>query len=70
MGEYIELELPELLDMLVKHTTDYTKLRSEGSSNEEEFARCMRKISLIHAAIKIRMDLNRQKTIPVISLSV
>jgi hypothetical protein len=67
MGEYIELELSDLLDMLVKHTTDYTTLRSEGTTNEEEFARCLRKISLIQTAIntKINLDTHKMITIPV-----
>lgn len=53
MQELIALETSILVDLLAQQTSQYTKMLSEGSS-EEEFARCNLTIRAIQSEIESR----------------
>ena len=55
MKELRSLETPALVDLLVTQTTNYSRMLSEGTS-QEEFARC----SLTIKAIQSELDLRRR----------
>ena len=70
MQELRSLETSQLMDLLAKHTADYTKIFSEGST-EEQYARLNLTIKAIQAEIEKRKKLETinptsttDKTIP------
>ena len=58
MQELRSLETSILVDLLVTQTTNYSRMLSEGTS-QEEFARC----SLTIKAIQAELDLRRRTTV-------
>ena len=53
MPNYTDLDLQSLIDLLVKHTGDYTKMLTYGTYPVEEFAQCKQALAEIHAAIEL-----------------
>lgn len=51
MQELQKLDNSQLMDLLAKHTSDYTQKMSEGTT-EEEYLKC----SLIIKAIQVEID--------------
>lgn len=56
MLQYIDLDLPVLMDLLVKHTNEYTNMLTFSSYTVEEFAQCKRTLAEIQQAIKIKIE--------------
>ena len=56
MQELRSLETSQLIDLLAKYTADYTKMFSEGST-EEEYARLNLTIKALQAEIEKRKKL-------------
>ena len=54
MSKYNDLELPALMDLLVKHTEEYTKMVTYKVFSVEEFTQCKQRLKEIHDAIKLR----------------
>jgi hypothetical protein len=54
MHNYRELELQTLIDLLVKHTAEYTRLLSYGVFSGEEFTQCKQALAEIHRVIADR----------------
>ena len=53
MDELRTLETSQLIDMLAKHTAEYTKILSEGTT-EEDYARRNLTIKALQAEIELR----------------
>ena len=53
MEELRILETGQLLDLLVKYTTDYTRMMSDGTT-EEEYAKCNLTIKALQTEIEVR----------------
>ena len=53
MDELRNLETGQLLDLLVKYTTDYTRMMSDGPT-EEEYAQCNLTIKALQTEIEVR----------------
>ena len=53
MQELQNLETSQLIDLLAQHTADYTKLMSEGTT-EEEFAKSRLIITALQSEIETR----------------
>lgn len=53
MLDFKTLDTPALLEMLVTHTTNYTRMMSEGAMGEE-FDSCKKTINLLQGEIKSR----------------
>ena len=53
MEELHALQVSELMDLLAKHTSDYTRMMSEGTSHEE-YEKCNITIKALHAEIESR----------------
>ncbi|TMI89428.1 MAG: hypothetical protein E6H08_16540 [Bacteroidetes bacterium] len=53
MQELGNLETSRLVDLLAQHTADYTKMMSEGTT-EEEYAKCKLIIKALQAEIESR----------------
>ena len=47
------LETGQLMDLLVKYTTDYTRMMSDGTT-EDEYAKCNLTIKALQAEIEAR----------------
>jgi len=61
IGELQNLDLPTLIDMLVKQTAFYTSLvKDEGFSGQSDA--CRQTINNIQAAIEFRQNLEKQTT--------
>jgi hypothetical protein len=56
MLQYIDLDLHALMDLLVKHTHEYTHMLTLSSYTVEEFAQCKRTLSEIQQAIKLKIE--------------
>ena len=54
MPNFTDLELPILLDLLVKHTSKYTKMLSSHTSTVDEISDCKEILKEIHAAIEVK----------------
>ena len=54
MSKYNDLELPALMDMLIKYTEDYTRMVTYRVFSVEEFSQCKQTLSEIHKAIKAK----------------
>ena len=64
MANYSDLDLPDLLDLLVKHTSEYTKMRSQGILPVEEFAQCKQVLAELQDAIEAKHDLGMKMILP------
>ena len=53
MQELRNLETSQLIDLLAQHTADYTKMMSEGTT-EEEYAKCNLTIKALQTEIEKR----------------
>lgn len=53
MQELRNLETSQLIDLLAQHTVDYTKMMSEGTT-EEEYAKCNLIIKALQTEIEVR----------------
>lgn len=58
MTKYSELELPALIDQLIRHTEEYTRMVSYKVFSVEEFSRCKQALAEIHTAIKEKSEQN------------
>jgi len=67
MANYLELEMQALLDLVVKHTSEYTKMWSSRSSTVEEITRCKENLKSIHSAIELKHDEEMGKMITILS---
>ena len=56
MLQYIDLDLHVLMDLLVKHTNEYTHMLTYSSYSVEEFAQCKRTLAEIQQAIKLKIE--------------
>ena len=56
MLQYIDLDLHVLMDLLVKHTNEYTHMLNYSSYSVEEFAQCKRTLAEIQQAIKLKIE--------------
>lgn len=56
MQELHALDNSQLVDMLAKYTSDYTKMLADGSFNEE-YEKCKLTIKAIHAEIDSRKNI-------------
>ena len=56
MSNYADFDLPYLLDLLVKHTKEYTKMLSYSNYTVEEFSQCKQTLAEIQAAIHLKRD--------------
>ena len=53
MQEFLNLDNSQLIDLLAKHTSDYTQMMSEGTT-EEEYLKCSLIIKAIQSEIESR----------------
>jgi hypothetical protein len=53
MEDYKNLQTDLLIDMLVKHTENYTRMFTEGAT-DQEFTECQRVITLLQTEIQFR----------------
>jgi len=56
MIKYIDLDLQVLMDLLVRHTNEYTTMLADKIVNGEEFAQCKRTLSEIQQAAKLKIE--------------
>lgn len=56
MLQYTDLDLHVLMDLLVKHTNEYTHMLTFSSYTVEEFAQCKRTLAEIQQAIKLKIE--------------
>ena len=56
MIKYIDFDLQVLLDLLVKHTNEYTKMLFTGCRSGEKFAECKRTLTEIQQAAKLKIE--------------
>ena len=56
MFQYIDLDLHMLLDLLVKHSKEYTKTLHYNRRSGEEFAQCKRTLTELQQAIKLKIE--------------
>jgi hypothetical protein len=63
MQELQTLELPILVEMLAKHTSDYIKMMGEARGSQEEFDSCKQTIILLQAEIECRKQTPANTTI-------
>jgi len=54
--KYIDLDLPVLMDLLVKHTNEYTRMLSHNIYSWEEFAQCKKTLREIQQAAKLKIE--------------
>ena len=54
MPNYADLDLQTLIDLLVKHTNEHTKLFPFSSYRVEEFTQCKQVLEKIQDAIKLK----------------
>lgn len=54
MANYADLDLQTLIDLLVKHTDEYTTMLPFISFNVEEFTQCKQTLAEIQDAIKLK----------------
>lgn len=66
MVNYTDLDMQSLLDLLVKHTSEYTKMLSSRISTVEEITRCKENLKNIHAAIELKHDEETCKLITIL----
>ena len=67
MSKYIDLEMPALMDLLVRYTEEYTKMTSYQAFSVEEFTHCKQQLAEIQAAIREKKAMNKEgvyKNIP------
>jgi len=57
MNSYSVLGLHDLLDLLVKHTSEYTKMLSHAILPVEEFAQCKQTLAELQDAIEAKHGL-------------
>jgi len=63
MQELRNLETSQLVDLLAQHTADYTKMMSEGTT-EEEYSKCNLIIKALQTEIEERKKLGGVTTNP------
>lgn len=56
MSTYRDLELVTLMDLLIRHTVEYTKMVSYKVFSVEEFSHCKQNLAEIHSAIKEKIS--------------
>jgi len=56
MLQYIDLGLPSLMDLLVKHTAEYTRMLTYGSHSVEEFSQCKQTLAELQQTIKQKLE--------------
>lgn len=54
MEDLDKVEMTVLVDMLARHTAEYTKMLSDGISTQEEFKACKKTITLLQKEIESR----------------
>jgi hypothetical protein len=64
MTDYSDLELHNLLDLLVRHTSDYTKMLSQEILPVEEFAQCRQTLAELQNAIEAKHRLGMKIILP------
>jgi hypothetical protein len=50
MPDYNDLDMKSLMDLLVKHTDEYTKMLTNVSYTVEEFAQCKQSLAELQQA--------------------
>lgn len=58
MANYNNLEIPALMELLIKHTREYTRMISNRVFSVEEFSQCKQTLAEIHTAIKEKSERN------------
>ena len=56
MSKYTGLDMQSLIDLLIKHTADYTKMLTYRTYTVEEFTQCKQALAEIHAAIELKYN--------------
>ena len=56
MLQYTDLDLPSLMDLLVKHTSEYTRMLTYSSHTVEEFAQCKQTLAELQQSIKQKLE--------------
>ena len=64
MPDYADLDMQTLLDLLIKHTTEYTKMLTSRTSAVEEIARCKKNLKIIHLAIELKHNEGKITILP------
>ena len=64
MNSYSDLELHHLLDLLVKHTSEYTEMLSQGILPVEKFAQCKQTLAELQNAIEAKHGLGTKIILP------
>lgn len=54
MPNFADLDLQTLMDLLVKYTTDYTRMLCSGEFTEEEFSQCKQTLADLQKSIKLK----------------
>ena len=67
MSKYSDLELPALMDLLIKYTEEYTRMVSYRVFSVEEFSQCKQALLDIHAAIKEKTSKNGKQNLNILS---
>jgi len=56
MPNYTDLDLQSLMDLLVKYTSEYLKMRTHGSYTVEEITHCKQSLRELQGAIKFKSE--------------
>ena len=64
MTNYSDLDLHDLLDLLVKHTSEYTKMRSQGILPVEKFTQCKQVLAELQNTIEAKHGLGMKMILP------
>jgi hypothetical protein len=64
VSRYIDFELSVLVDLLAKHTTEYSRLIANGQFKGEEYTKCRNTIRELQKAIQLRIQLRKQGNNP------
>jgi hypothetical protein len=59
MIKYIDLDLPVLVDLLVKHSNEYTNMLFPNTYHGEKFAECKWTLAEIQQATKIKIKMEQ-----------
>ena len=54
MPNYTDLDLQSLMDLLVKYTSEYLKMRTHGSYTVEQITHCKQSLRELQGAIKFK----------------
>jgi hypothetical protein len=66
MSKYSDLEIPALMDLLIKYTEDYTRMVTYRVFSVEEFSQCKQALADIHTAIREKTSMKGKQNVNIL----